>query len=285
MQVCLSYERAEVLGRDGALTEQQANKIIGEILERTTGATLARFTVREWFAHWLDLKRSNTAAKSMDRYAQVVRDFLACLGKRADLQLPHITSRDVLAYRQAITDAGKAPRTANLSMKVIGAGFNAAKRQGHISANPCEALERLDVVTEPKMPFTRAQVAQLVAAAPDDDWRGAILFGFFTGARLSDTANMPGTAIDFARDLVSWTASKTGKLVVVPLHPDLRRELLKRPKIGRALLFPSLAGKGTGGRFGLSGRFAAIMQAAGIVPKLTAARESLVSLVTPFVQL
>jgi hypothetical protein len=36
-EVCLSIERAENHARNGTLTEQQARKIIGEILERTTG--------------------------------------------------------------------------------------------------------------------------------------------------------------------------------------------------------------------------------------------------------
>ena len=36
---------------------------------------------------------------------------------------------------------------------------------------------------------------------------------------------------------------------------DLRRELLRHPGVGQAFLSPSLAGKGAGGRSGLSGSF------------------------------
>jgi integrase len=57
--------------------------------------------------------------------------------------------------------------------------------------------------------------------------------------------------------------------VTVPLHSQLERELLKTPGVGKAFLFPSLAGKGTGGKHGLSGRFAAIMEKAGIEGKIT----------------
>jgi len=39
----------------------------------------------------------------------------------------------------------------------------------------------------------------------------------------------------------------------------LERVLLEKPGIGKAFLFPSLAGRGTGGRTGLSGQFAKIM--------------------------
>jgi integrase len=45
--------------------------------------------------------------------------------------------------------------------------------------------------------------------------------------------------------------------------------LLAFPGIGKAFLFPSLAGRGTGGKTGLSGQFAAIMDKAGIVATVT----------------
>ncbi|HTG52351.1 MAG TPA: tyrosine-type recombinase/integrase, partial [Candidatus Tectomicrobia bacterium] len=65
--------------------------------------------------------------------------------------------------------------------------------------------------------------------------------------------------------------SKTKRPITIPLHPQLERELLKRAGIGKATMFPELAGKGTGGRHGLSGRFAAIMEKAGIEAKPTRA--------------
>lgn len=267
-EVCLAIERAENHAKNGTLTEQAAKKIIGEILERTTGETLTNYKVREWFNHWLDIKQQVRAGKTTTRYRQVVRDFLASLGGRAELGLAHITSKDILVYRNAITGAGKSPRTANLSVKVISAAFNAALRQKHIASNPCTALEGLTVEAEEKGTFSPAQITNLLKSA-EDDWRGAILFGYYTGARLGDVANMRWSAIDLARGVIEFTPSKTKKPVTIPLHDDLRQELLKRPGVGKAFLFPSLAGKGTGGRYGLSGRFAAIMEKAGIIGKIT----------------
>jgi len=115
-----------------------------------------------------------------------------------------------------------------------------------------------------------AQVSKLVRAA-DGDWRGATLLGYYTGARLGDVANMRWEAIDWPNKVIRFTPSKTKKPVAIPLHRDLERELLKNAGIGRAALFPSLAGKGTGGKHGLSGRFAAIMEKAGIEGKRTQA--------------
>lgn len=266
--VCLGLEQAENLARNGTLTEQRAKKLISEVLERTTGEPLHVHKVREWLNHWLDMKAQVRSDKTMARYRQVIRDFIFSLGARADLALVHIAPKDILAYRNSITNSAKSGRTANLSIKVVSAAFNAALRQGYIPSNPCTALESLRVRAEEKGTFTRKQVLKLVRAA-EGDWPAAILFGYFTGARLGDVANMPRNAIDWRKELIHFTPSKTGKAVTIPLHPDLKRELLKTPAIGRGFLFPSLAGKGTGGRDGLSGKFAAIMEKAGIASKKT----------------
>jgi integrase len=270
LEVCLAIERAEDHAKNGTLTEQQAKKIIGEILERTTGETLRNYKVCDWFDHWLDMKEQVRAGKTMDRYRQVIRDFVASLGGRASLALSHITPKDVLTYRNSITKTGKAARTANLSVKVVSAAFNAAVRQHIIESNPATALESLPVKAEEKGTFTPPQVSRLVRAA-DGDWRSAILLGYYTGARLSDVANMRWNAIDWSNKVIRFTASKTGKPLTLPLHPQLERELLKSAGIGKALMFPSLAGKGTGGKHGLSGRFNAIMEKAGVEGKRTQA--------------
>jgi integrase len=114
--------------------------------------------------------------------------------------------------------------------------------------------------------FTLTQVAKLVRSAPGD-WSGAILLGYYTGARLSDVANMRWDAIDWRNKVIRFTPSKTKKPVTIPLHQDLERELLKSAGIGSAPIFPSLVGGITGGKTGLSGRFAAIMKKAGIEGK------------------
>jgi integrase len=268
LEVCLAIERAENQAKNGTLTEQAAKKIIGEILERTTGEPLHNYKVQEWMNDWLDMKAQVRSGKTLARYRQVIRDFISSLANRANLALAHITPKDILTYRNSIIAANKTARTANLSVKVVSAAFNATLRQGYIPSNPANALESLPVNAEERATFTSAQVSKLVRVA-QGDWRAAILLGYYTGARLGDVANMQWSAIDWRNKLIRFTPSKTKKPVTIPLHRQLERELLKKPGIGKAFLFPSLAEKGTGGKHGLSGRFAAIMDKAGVEGKIT----------------
>lgn len=265
-EFCLAIERAEELAKDRLLTEQHAKKIIGEILERTTGAGIRNDTAEQWFAHWLEIKQAVRSKHTMLRYRQVVRDFLESLGHKARLPLAHVTSRDVLKYRDLITESGSTGRTANLAMQVVSSALNAAARQHLIPSNPATALESLAIKSVEKAMFTPQQVSKLAGAATGD-WRVAILLGYYTGARISDVANLRWSAVDWNKKLIRFTATKTKKPITIPLHPQLERELLKKPGIGNALMFPTLAGKETGGGQGLSRQFSAIMANADIDPR------------------
>src|SRR2546430_3318065 len=83
LEVCLSIQRAERFAKAGTLTEQAAKKIIGEILERTTGEPLHDFETGEWLDQWLAGKEQVRTGKTGERYRQVIRDFKASLGNRA----------------------------------------------------------------------------------------------------------------------------------------------------------------------------------------------------------
>jgi integrase len=260
---CETLARACETAKAGRLTEDRARELISQILEASTGKPLASYTAKAWFEHWLKLKKARSP-KTLARYEQVVRDFLSSLGQRAELWLHQITSDDVLAYRDSITGAGKTTRTANLSVTVVSAGFNAALRVHKTDINPCVVLDKLVEEDSIKRDtFTPEQVAKLFEAS-EGDWKGAILLAYFTGARLSDVANMQWSALDWKNKTLSFTQHKTKKPLTVPLHPQLERALRKNPGIGMTPMFPTLAGRDTGGKHGLTGQFKAIMEKAGI---------------------
>ena len=48
--------------------------------------------------------------------------------------------------------------------------------------------------------FTPEQMASLIDATPSEDWKGAILCGYYTGLRLRDVADLEWDAIDSEAD-------------------------------------------------------------------------------------
>jgi len=266
---CLAWAEAERKAVQGILTEAQARRVIGEIVERTTGEPLQFYTVKSWLKEWVVGKGQTKSESTGVRYAQVINAFIKHLGKRADLNIAHIIPRDLQTFRDAESKAGKAGRTCNLSVKIIGGAFNAARRQGLIQTNPAEALEALPQKTEVKGVFSIEQVTDLLKCAPTKDWRLAILLAYYIGARLQDVANMTWNLVNLSNKTIRFTPRKTSrscKEIIIPIHPQLLEQLLKiagqdDPDV---FLFPTLAGRKSGGAHGLSKTFARIMVDAGI---------------------
>ena len=263
MEVCLSFQRAEEIARQGILTETKARQVISEIVERVTGEALSFNTTREWLESWLAGKTQALAVNTGKRYKLAIKAFLHFLSAKADKTIAAVAMRDVLNFRDARRATGVAPQTANHDITILGSAFNSARRQGLITANPVEAVEMLKIHNEERQAYTAQQVSALVDAA-DGDWKGAILLAFYTGARLGDTTNMRWESVDLKTKTILFTAQKTKKRVLVPLHPALEAQLLKTPGIGKAHLFPSLANKISAGKHGLSRQFARVMKKAGI---------------------
>jgi len=106
---------------------------------------------------------------------------------------------------------------------------------------------------------------RLVATA-EGDWKGMILSGYYTRARLQDLVNLRWRNVDLAQGTISFEQSKTGAVVVIAINSNLQDHLLTLPASDSpaAYVFPTLAGKSGSGRSGLSMEFKRIMAAAKI---------------------
>jgi integrase len=123
----------------------------------------------------------------------------------------------------------------------------------------------LDVTVE-KGVFTPDQIIKLLEGT-DSDWRGFILAGYYTGARLGDLARLTWQSVDLAERSITFTQKKTGAKIKVPIHSELLDYLLSRsvPDEGRKPVFPTLYNKPGPGKSGLSMTFKRLMARAGIV--------------------
>ena len=291
LEVCLALERAEDLARKGTLTETRTRNLLAEVLERTTGETLPFHTVAGFLGDWLNGKEVSKTRNTFLNYSQTVKRFLTHLGVRAKLSIAAITAKDVATFRDAEIASGKNPNSVRYTVKHLRTPFSAARRQGIITTNPAEAVE-LPTATKnedgsetSRHVFTSEQIAALLNTAIarkdgkpvfDDgkDWQGAILFAYYTGARIADTANITWGAIDLPSRILTFRPKKTKREVTIPLHPELESYLLElpAPDSGKAPIFPKLAGKTTGR---LSQIFATILKRANVTnPIITAARGS-----------
>jgi integrase len=267
------WEALEKLAGEKRLTESQCRKVIAQMYERTVGEPLHFKTTREYLTEWVESKKNETELRAWLKYDQIVTDFLAYIGVKADRLLREITPADIRSYRDALRRKGLAAPTVNHAVKILRMPFKAAHDAGYIDINPNTKNTvrpvKDDVRNVEKDVFTREQLSELVKAAPSEDWTGAILCGYYTGLRLRDIADLQWSAADLERRIIKVTTRKTGKTVTVPIHPQFAAWLDKQTRgIGKAPVFPTLAGKAGGGKSGLSMAFRRIMERAKIKGRL-----------------
>ena len=263
------WEALEKLSGQKRLTESQCRNVIAQMYERTIGEPLHFRTAREYLAEWIESKKNEVDLRAYWKYFQIVHEFLTYIGVKADRLLREITPADVRSWRDALKKKGLAAPTVNGAIKVLRMPFKAAHDLGYIEINPCtkNAVKLLkdEARSVSKDVFTPEQIAALIDNAPSEHWKGAILCGYYTGLRLRDVADLEWRAVDLTDLSITVTTQKTGKDVTVPLHPQFAAWLLKQTRgIGKAPVFPSLAGKAGSGKSGLSMAFKRIMERAGI---------------------
>jgi integrase len=267
------WETLEKLAGEKRLTESQCRKVIAQMYERTVGEPLHFKTAREYLTEWVESKKNETELRAWLKYDQIVTDFLAHVGVKADRLLREITPSDIRSYRDALKRKGLAAPTVNHAVKILRMPFKAAHDAGYIDINPNTKNTVRPVKDEArnveKDVFTREQLSELVKAAPSKDWMGAILCAYYTGLRLRDIADLQWSAVDLEGRIIKVTTRKTGKTVTVPIHPQFAAWLDKQTRgIGKAPVFPTLAGKAGGGKSGLSMAFRRIMERAKIKGRL-----------------
>jgi integrase len=264
LEMARTLQKAANEARRGALTEARTRELLSEVLQSVNGEGLRVFTVKQWLGHFVKQKKKSRSDKTAARHEHMMREFVEFLGRRADLNIAAVTSKDISDFRDRREGQGLAPATVNLDIIILSAAFNSAWKQGHVLVNPCAAIEPLKDKPQRKHVFTPEQVSALVKTA-EGDWKGLILAGFYLGARLCDCANLRWRDVDLVSEIktLRFQPRKGGGEVVTVIHSALEDYLLSlpTPESDEEFVFKSLAQRNASG---LSNAFRKIMKRAGI---------------------
>src|SRR5206468_4555114 len=105
------WEQLAQAGRKKRLTEIQCRKVIAEMYECTIGEPLHFRTVREYLTEWVESKKNETELRAWLKYDQIVTEFLAHVGPKADRLLREVTPVDIRSFRDALKRKGLAAPT------------------------------------------------------------------------------------------------------------------------------------------------------------------------------
>lgn len=269
--IARELEHAAKLARAGNLTQDRARSLVSEILERITDQTetIRSETVESFFKSHLKTLEETVSEATLARYQGVMAKFREHLGTRAKRPLNGILPKDVQAYATHRAKEVEASTVAG-DLKDLRAVFNDALRLGHLDKNPVRGIKLPKSQPIEREVFSQEQIRMLVGEATGD-WKTAVLCGYYLGARLGDVVKLRWEDLAFTAGetgTIAFRQSKTGKNLVVPLAPQLRRHLESLAgDQAEQFIMPTLALRRPGGRNGLSGTFVQMVQKAGIDPK------------------
>jgi integrase len=268
------YEQAARSARLGFLAERQARKVIGEIYEISTREKLRSDSIRDFFTRWLERVKVESSPKTYQRYNGVTARFLAWLGPRAELGISHLTSVDIVAFRDHLARQ-HSPSSVNLSLAAIQAALSRAFDDRLVDVNEASRVPRLEDDPKRKQQrraFTPVELRAILEVC-DSEWRGMVLVGAYAGARLGDISLLRWENIDLAGRELRFKSEKTGRQQIIPIAEPLYRHLLEIASTDdpRAPLFPRAFATrqrdiptGT-----LSNQFYRVLTKAGVVPART----------------
>jgi len=239
MRVALNLEAAY----RQKMTEQQIRRVMNDLCETVNGRRFATSGIGEYLARWIDRKKGETAESTLTRYKEVVKRFQKFLGpERCTQELCRLDVADFAEFRDELAKTVTAG-TANLCIKIMSGAMKAAWREGLIGDNPAAKIERLkprrkDVSR--RRPFTLGELQSLLAHA-DQEWKGIILCGIYTGQRLGDIVRLIWRNVDLEREEIRFETQKTGRVVALPLAKPLLNHLLTLPSAddAKAPVFPN----------------------------------------------
>jgi len=271
-RIANKYEDAANDGKAGRFTKSRARKTIADIYALTNADQLASSTIEDFLTAWLTRKELEAGDKTHAKYTGVVNQFKEFLGSKVKRDITNISAADITNFRDDLAKRVTVG-TVNVSIKILRSAFAQARRDGLVDVNEAERVTLLKRKAKDRFErraFTMDEL-KLILKAANEEWRGMIMFGLYTGQRLGDIASLTWNNIDLQREELRLVTGKTGRQQIIPLAPPLVRFVEKLPAGDKpdAPLFPTTFATAERHKHAgnLSNQFYAVLVAAGMAKK------------------
>ncbi len=149
-----------------------------------------------------------------------------------DAALSAVTPQGVEEYK-----AGRKGRvkeaTINRELAVLKTIFSKAVLWGYAAQNPVKQVKFYREELKPIRILTPEERRRLFEAGPEF-LRPIILFALKTGMRKGEILNLKWQDVDMANRNIHVRRTKSGRMRVIPMHPELWETLEKMPRSGKA---------------------------------------------------
>jgi integrase len=208
---------------------RQAHKVIADIYRAAHQQELPDSTPRTFVTGWLNRRKGELAATTHLAYKGTGTRFVEWLGEHADRPLAELEAAHFAGFRDQIAET-RSNATANHAIKILRVVFEDARREGFVAENPSKDVGSLKKSKRSaRRPFTLEELQKVIAAA-DTEMRSMILFGLYTGQRLSDIARLTWQNLDMVAREVTLVTAKTARVVRIPIAQPLLEHVAGLPQ-------------------------------------------------------
>jgi integrase len=269
MRVALEWSDAAKEGRNGTLTEHRIRKTMADIFMRANREKMPAGTVAEFLNAWLQAKELEVSESSLPEYRRSVATLIESLGTKADRPIDAVTRKDALAYRGHLAQR-VGPASVNKMLRILRGAWTQAREASLTVDNIFpSSIELKEKSGKKRRPLTMPELKKVLGVC-DDEWRGMVLLGLYTGQRLGDLAGLTWGNVDLDKGAVAFTTTKTDRPMEIPLAEPLLKYLIDRPSADTpdAPVLPGIhATLASGGSGTLSRQFSEILARAGLIEK------------------
>jgi integrase len=266
-RICLEYAKAAKLGREGRLTEARAREAIADIYEIANRDKLPSSTIKAFLDEWTARKKPEVSEASYNDYVRYSQELQKFLGEKCSRSLDVLTVQDLNRFRNSLSSRVSGT-TVNKILKILRGAWARAVRDGLVRENPFGRIDFVKASKARRRAFTWPELQTLLSVC-DQEWRGMVLFGLYTGQRLGDIARVTWRSIDLQTKEWRFMTIKTKRNMALPLHDSVVSHLLSMnvPDDPETFVFPEAAKTANISTSTLSNRFSDLLYKAGLGPK------------------
>ena len=222
-------------------TARQVREVIAGLHKEITHEDLPVVSVHDFIQGWFERKKHEISPATIAFYKSTAGKFLAYLQTidQAEMNMEAVTREHITSFRNSLTTTLSA-RSVNHALKGLRSIFKAARRDGIIQDDPTEFVDTVRQLGNDEQRAFTIEELRAILAVSDAEWRGMIKCGLYLGQRLADIATLTWANVDLARGEMRLTTRKTGKKLILPIAPPLRRHLegLPSPRQSKVPLHP-----------------------------------------------
>lgn len=195
---------------------------------------LPALTVKEaWDAFMRSPARSDAGESTLASYLIKWNIFLEWIeSRRPGGELRAVSVADANAFAAKLTEEGLSPNTFNKYVGLFEMMFRVLSDDARVTVNPWTKIRRKRLNTQGRRALTVEELQKVLELATGE-LQTLLVIGAYSGLRLCDAVTLDWGSVDLEKGIIALrpkkTASRTGKMVGVPIHSTLHAVLSRTP--------------------------------------------------------